>query len=103
MDFVGFHVGWDVYKSTEKRLAAIRNFSMRAEPTLIDIRFWHGLVNQLASFLATIMEPFRELLRKQQAKNVYWDANLQEKFQQDKDIICKLTLPSMTSTDLALW
>ncbi|KAK3889447.1 hypothetical protein Pcinc_006555 [Petrolisthes cinctipes] len=42
VDFVGFHVGWDVFKPTEERLAAIRNFDMPAEPSLTDIRSWHG-------------------------------------------------------------
>ncbi|KAK3894918.1 hypothetical protein Pcinc_001366 [Petrolisthes cinctipes] len=42
IDFVGFHVGWDAFKPTEERLAAIRNFDMPAEPSLTDIRSWHG-------------------------------------------------------------
>ena len=42
------------------------------------------------------MEPFRELLRKPQGKNVYWDANLQEEFQKAKDVICKLTKDGLT-------
>jgi len=78
LDFVGFHVGWDSYKPTDERLAAIRNFSMPETPSLTDIRSWYGFVNQLAPFLATapIMEPFRELLQKPQGKRVYWDSQL---------------------------
>ena len=38
VDFVGFHVGWDAYRPTEERLAAIKNFDMPAEPSLTDIR-----------------------------------------------------------------
>ena len=74
MNFVSFHVGWDAYKPTEERLAAVRNFSMRAEPTLTDIRSWHRFIKQLAPFLATtpVMEPFHELLRKPKGTNVYW-------------------------------
>ncbi|XP_069976740.1 uncharacterized protein [Penaeus vannamei] len=72
LDFVRFHVGWDSYKTTDERLAAIRNFSMPETPSLTDIRSWYGFVNQLAPFLATapIMEPFRELLQKPQGKRV---------------------------------
>lgn len=72
-NFVGFHIGWDSYKPTGERLAAIREFSMPESPTLTDIWSWHGFVNQLAPFLTTapIMEPFRELLRKPQGKKVY--------------------------------
>lgn len=101
VDFVGFHVGWDAYRPTEERLAAIRNFSMPVEPTLTDIRSWHGFVNQLAPFLATapVMEPFRELLRKPQGKKVYWDENLKGKFQQAKDVICSLAKEGLTFYD----
>jgi len=92
LDFVGFHVGWDSYKPTDERLAAIRNFSMPEMPSLTDIRSWYGFVNQLAPFLATapIMEPFRELLQKPQGKRVYWDSKLQEKFLRAKDVVCQL-------------
>ena len=45
------------------------------------------------------MELFCELLRKPQGKNVYWDANLQEKFQQAKDVICKLAKEGLTFYD----
>ncbi|XP_076042081.1 uncharacterized protein LOC143025983 [Oratosquilla oratoria] len=101
VDFVGFHVGWDAYKPTDERLAAIRNFSMPAEPSLTDVRSWHGFVNQMAPFLATapIMEPFRELLRKPQGRKVYWDGNLQEKFQQAKEVICSLAKEGLTYYD----
>ncbi|KAK3888979.1 hypothetical protein Pcinc_006984 [Petrolisthes cinctipes] len=101
VDFVGFHVGWDAFKPTEERLAAIRNVDMPAEPSLTDIRSWHGFVNQLAPFLATapIMEPFRELLKKPQGKKVYWDENLKEKFRQAKDVICKLAKEGLSFYD----
>ena len=45
------------------------------------------------------MERFYELLRKPQGKNVYWDANLQEKFQEVKDVIYKLAKKSLTLYD----
>lgn len=91
VDFVSFHVGWDTYKPTEERLATMRNFDIPAEPSITDIRSWYGFVNQLAPFLATasLMEPFRELLRKTQGKKVYWNENLL-KFRQAKEVICKL-------------
>ncbi|KAK8381385.1 hypothetical protein O3P69_018454 [Scylla paramamosain] len=68
VEFVGFHVGWESYKPTDERLAAVRDFSMPAKPTLTDIRSWFGFVNQLAPFIATapIMEPFRDLLKRPQ-------------------------------------
>ncbi|XP_076050210.1 uncharacterized protein LOC143030874 [Oratosquilla oratoria] len=101
VDFVGFHVGWDAYKPTEERLAAIRNFDMPVEPSITDIRSWHGFVNQLAPFLATapVMEPFRELLRRPQGRKVYWDENLQEKFRQAKEVVCKLAKEGLTYYD----
>ena len=46
---------------------------MRAEPSLTEIRSWHGFVNQLPPFLATppVLDTYHELLRKPQGKNVY--------------------------------
>ena len=101
VDFVGFHVCWDANKPTEERLVAVRNFSMCAEPTLSDIRFWDGFINQLAHFLVImpVMEPFRELLQKPQGKKKYWDVNLQEKFQQAKDVIWKFAKEDLTFYD----
>ena len=45
------------------------------------------------------MELFRELLWKPQGKNVYWDANLQEKFQEADDVIYKLVKEGLTFYD----
>lgn len=91
-EFVGFHLGWDHYQPTPERLAAIRDFPMPSQPTITDIRSWHGMVNQLAPFLATapLMEPFRELLRRPAGKRVYWDDQLQQKFQQAQATLCQL-------------
>ncbi|MPC48894.1 hypothetical protein E2C01_042680 [Portunus trituberculatus] len=91
----------DGYKPMEGRLAAVRNFDMPTEPSLIDIRSWHGFVNQLAPFLATapVMEPFRELLQKPQEKRIYWDENLQEKICQAKEVVCKFTKEGLTFYD----
>ncbi|MPC59953.1 Polyprotein P3 [Portunus trituberculatus] len=66
VDFVGFCLGWDEYKPTDERLAAIRNFKMLDKPSISDIRSWYGFVNQLTPFFATtpIINDFRELLKK---------------------------------------
>ncbi len=101
VEFVGFHVGWESYKPTDERLAAVRDFSMPAKPTLTDIRSWFGFVNQLAPFIATapIMEPFRDLLKRPQGKRVYWDEHLQEKFQQAKETVCQLAKDGLAFYD----
>ena len=92
VDFVGFHLGWDSYKPSEDSLAAIKCFPMPDKPTISDIRSWYGFVNQLAPFLATapLMAPFRDLLKKSQTKQVYWDEQLKAKFRQAQDAICRL-------------
>ena len=101
VDFVGFHLGWDSYKPTENSLAAIRSFPMPAKPTISDIRSWYGFVNQLAPFIATapIMAPFRDLLKKQAGKHVYWDDQLKEKFQLAQDAICQLAKDGLVYYD----
>ena len=90
VEFVGYSVGWEAYGPTEERLSAIKSFSMPEKPTITDIRSWFGLVNQLAPFLATVpvMAPFKDLLKKSNTKQVYWDEQLQEKFEQSKEVIC---------------
>ena len=101
VEFVGFHLGWDAYHPTEDRLAAIRNFPMPLEPSITDIRSWHGLVNQLAPFMATapIMAPFRDLLKKQTKKKVYWDEQLQKHFESAKSTICQLAQEGLVYYD----
>ena len=56
------------------------------------LRSWHGLVNQLAPFMAMapVMAPFRDLLKKPMQKKVYWDNVLQQKFEEAKGTICQL-------------
>ena len=78
VEFVGFHLGWEEYKPTDDRLAAIQDFTMPAQPTITDVRSWFGFVNQLAPFLATapVMSPFRDLLKQPAGKKVYWDEQL---------------------------
>ena len=92
IDFVGFRLSWETYQPAAERLSAIRGFSMPEQPCIKDVRSWYGLVNQLAPFLATapLMEPFRDLLRKPTGKKVYWDEQLQLRFQEAQETICRL-------------
>ena len=101
VEFVGYHIGWEAYYPTEERLEALRSFTMPAKPTITDIRSWFGFVNQLAPFLATapVMAPFRELLKKPSNKKVYWDDQLQKKFEQSKEIICQLAKDGLAYFD----
>ncbi|XP_066955707.1 uncharacterized protein [Macrobrachium rosenbergii] len=74
-----------------------------SSPSVTDIRLWYGFVNQLAPFLATaaLMEPFRDLLKKSTSKNVYWDSNLQERFRQAQEAICKLAKDGLAEAGYA--
>ena len=100
-DFIGFHLDWESYHPTVERLSAIKGFSMPPHPSIKDIRSWFGLVNQLAPFLATapLMEPFRELLKKPVGKKVYWDEQLQLRFCQAQDAICKVARDGLVYYD----
>ena len=53
VDFVGYSIGWESYRSPDEMLKSINNFPMPENPTLSDIRAWFGLVNQLAPFDAS--------------------------------------------------
>ena len=101
VDFVGFRMGWEEYKPSEGTLTAVRSFRMPDTPTLTDIRSWYGFVNQLAPFLATssLMAPFRELLKKNSGKRVFWDEVLQEKFKKVQETICSLARDGLTYYD----
>ena len=70
----------------------MRSFQMSDKLSVMDIRSWYGFVNQLAPFLATasIMNSFRELLKKPTGKHVYWDKQLREKFHQAQSTLCQL-------------
>ena len=50
---MSYNIGWEAYIPTEERLSVVRDFHMPAKPSIIDIRSWFGLVNQLAPFLTT--------------------------------------------------
>ena len=101
VEFVGFHLGWEEYRPTEDRLTAIRDFAMPAQPTITDVRSWFGFVNQLAPFLATasVISPFRDLLKKSTGKKVYWDEQLQLKLRQAKETICQLAKDGLSYYD----
>jgi hypothetical protein len=92
VDFCSYTVGWDGFRPSDEAIAAIRDFPMPDEPTLTDIKSWFGLVNQHAPFIAkaSMMTPFRDLLKSENAKGnkVYWDADLQNAFEQSKDALC---------------
>ena len=74
---------------------------MPEKPTITDIRSWFGFVNQLAPFLATatVMASFRDLLKKNNTKHVYWDEQLQSKFKQSKEVICQLAKDGLAYFD----
>lgn len=101
VEFVGYCLGWDMYKPTDDRVAAIKHFAMPAKPTISDIRSWYGFVNQLAPFLITapIMEPFRELLKKHTGKQVYWDELLERRFKLAQDTICQMAKDGLAYYD----
>lgn len=65
MEFVGFWVAADGVKLTKDTLKAIEEFPRPSDIT--GVRSWFGLVEQVAfSFSKTrLMEPFRELLQRQ--------------------------------------
>ena len=92
LEFVGYNIGREAYGPTEERLSAVRDFHMTAKPSIINLRSWFGLVNQLAPFLATapVMQPFRDLFKMPKTKSVYWDSQLEAQFKQSKEVICKL-------------
>lgn len=69
-EFVRFHLGWEECHSTGEILATIRNFSLPETRSILNIKLWFGLVNQLAPVMATalVMKPFRDLLKRPAGK-----------------------------------
>ena len=104
VEFCGYTIDWDSFRPSDDSIAAIRNFPMPREPTITDIRSWFGLVNQLAPFIATasIMSPFRELLKSSnlKGKKVHWDAQLQEAFDKTKTALCEIAEKGLTYFDM---
>ncbi|XP_064115112.1 myoferlin-like [Macrobrachium nipponense] len=58
VEFVGYELDWDNYRPSNERMSAIKNFPMPASPTITDIRYWFGLVNQIAPFVAVAPPKF---------------------------------------------
>ena len=92
VDFVGYHLGWESYRPSSEKLAAIASFPMPEEPSITDIRSFVGLINQMAPFMATAaaMEPLRDLLKNPQKRKVYWDEQLKRRLEEIKAVVCKL-------------
>ena len=85
VEFAGFEITSNDVRPCQQFLRAITEFP--SPKNLTDIRSWFGLINQAAyAFsMATIMAPFRELLKPRQA--FYWDHALEEIFQLSKQKI----------------
>ncbi|MPC62649.1 Polyprotein P3 [Portunus trituberculatus] len=88
VDFVGFSLGSISTWMTSWQPS--NNSPCRPNPPSLTSGL--GLVNQLAPFMDTApaMEPFWELLKKPAGKRIYWDLQLQRKFELAKDTICRL-------------
>ena len=69
VQFVGYQIGWDIYKPSKEMLSAVKEFPMPENPSLSDIRSFSGLVTQLAPFVASssVMSPFRDALKPSKA------------------------------------
>lgn len=91
--FAGYLLGWDGYQQ----------FKMPAKPTLTDVWAWFGLVNQVTPFLAvaSVIQPFRELLRKPSGRAVYWDKQLEGPVASAKDTIGRLAAEGLRFYDVS--
>ena len=45
LEFAGFILGWELFRPSEKKMLAIKNYTMPDQPSITDIRSWFGLVN----------------------------------------------------------
>ena len=82
VEFVRFMVGPRSVKPTAKMISAFEEFL--SPKTIMDIRAWFGLVNQVEPFFAArpTLQPFRELLKAPATgRRIYWDENLEKLFQ----------------------
>ena len=88
-EFAGFELTPEGYRPPQRVLDSIRNFPTPSSIT--DVRSWFGLVNQVAYAFAQsqVMSPFRDLLSQKKSK-FYWDAPLNEVFEQSKKRIIEL-------------
>ena len=104
IEFAGFLLGWDSFRPSDGKLSSIKNYTMPDQPSITDFRSWFGLVNQLSPFVALtpLMEPFRELLKpslQHKGKAVFWNEEMQIKFEQTKEKICSLIHDGLTFFD----
>jgi len=97
-EFAGFEITMDGYRPNKKIIEAIQSFS--TPKTITDMRSWFGLVNQVAyAFVqSNQMAPFRELLKKNNAK-FYWDDTLEKVFQESKRKIVELIREGVKTFD----
>ena len=86
VEFAGFQITLDSVRPCDKYFSAIANFP--TPRNRMDVRSWFGLINQVsyAFSMASIMLPFRELL-----KDIpfYWNEELEELFKKSKQQIIK--------------
>ena len=87
VEYVGFKITMDSVKPSSSMLRAIREFP--APINITEMRSFFGLVNQVSFAFAmkNTMAPLRELLR--QSAEFYWDAKLQELFEEAREEVVK--------------
>ena len=104
VDFAGFTIKKDSVKPAPKILESISTFPV--PKTISDIRGWFGLINQVAPFFASrpIMQPFRELLKPAaKGKQIYWDENLTNLFEESKLVILKAIEQGIKTFEMGKW
>ena len=99
VDFGGFTITDDGVKPTNAIIDAIANFPTPTDIT--GVRSWFGLVNQVAYTFAQadIMAPFHELLSTKNRK-FYWDATLDQVFEESKRKIVDLIIDGVKSFEV---
>ena len=100
-EFAGFEITEDSYRPPEHILASISNFPVPKSVT--DVKSFFGLVNQVAYAFsqADTMAPFRELLKKEKDKRLfYWDDTLQTVFDEAKREIVRQVCEGVRSFEL---
>ena len=97
VEYVGFMIGKDGIRPTDKYIEAIKNFP---SPTCIsEVRSWFGLINQVTYAFAKsdVMAPFRPLLQKN--AQFCWTSELEEAFQHSKEEIVRLVIDGVKMYD----
>ena len=87
VEFVGFELTKDGIKPMKETMQSIRDFPTPTDIT--GVRSFFGLIQQVsyAFTMTKSMSPFRELLKS--SSKFYWDAVLQDLFDQAKEVIIK--------------